>query len=149
MANHKYQKYLKHIPYQVILGTFPYRRLKTSSRNSSKITNKRENRQLVGQSSSTPFMGIKYSYINKRVIFDAKDGLKEKIDRFTTMMHKLMVQDDGQNKQFKPKIFQDKRRGQTRNSYVKQNYDQRNYQNKFRSDSRDRRISFSGRIQCG
>ena len=29
------------------------------------------------------------------------------------------------------------------------NYDQRNYQNMFRSDSRDRRISFSGRIQSG
>ena len=29
------------------------------------------------------------------------------------------------------------------------NYIQRNCQNRYRSDSRDRRISFSGRIQCG
>ena len=35
----------------------------------------------------------------------------------------LTAQDDGQNKQFKPKIFQSKRRGQMRNLYDKHNYD--------------------------
>ena len=59
-------------------------------------------------------MGIKDSYVHKRVIFDTKDGLEEKIDRLMTMMNKLTTQ-DGQNKQFKPMIFQGKRRGQTRN----------------------------------
>ena len=103
----------------------------------------------MGQSSSTPFMSIKDSYINKRVKFDTKDCLEEKIDRLMTMMSKLTAQDDGQNKQFKPKVFQGKRRGKTRNFYDKCNYDHRNYQNRFRSDSRDRRISFSGRLQCG
>ena len=67
-----------------------------------------------------------------------------------TLMSKLTTQDNRQNKQFKPKIYQDNRRGQTRNFYDKHNYDQRNYQNRFRSDSRrDMRISFSDRIQCG
>ena len=33
--------------------------------------------------------------------------------------------------------------------YDKCNYDQRNYQNRYRLGSRDQRISFSGRIQCG
>ena len=37
----------------------------------------------------------------KELCFDAKDGLEEKIDRLTTMMSKLTVQDGGQNKQFK------------------------------------------------
>ena len=64
------------------------------------------------------------------------------------MMSKLTAQDNGQNKQFKPKIFQSKWRGHVINFYDKHNYDQRNYQNKYRTDSRDRRISFSGRIQC-
>ena len=63
------------------------------------------------------------------------------------MMSKLTAQDDDQNKQFKPKIYQGKRRGQMRTFYDKHNYDQRN-QCRYRSDSRDRRISFSGRIQC-
>ena len=82
-------------------------------------------------------MNIKDSYVYKRVTFDTKDGLEEEIDRLTTMMSKLTSQDDEQNKQFKPKIYQGKRRGQMRKSYDKNNYDQRNYQNRYRSDSRD------------
>ena len=39
-------------------------------------------------------------------------------------------------------------RGQTRNCYDL-NYDQRSYQNRNRSNSEDRRISFSGRIEYG
>ena len=65
------------------------------------------------------------------------------------MMSKLTTQDDSQNKQFKPNIYQSKRRGQTRNFYNKCNYDQQSYQNTYRSNSGDRRISFSGRIQYG
>ena len=60
-------------------------------------------------------------------------------------MSKLTGQNDDQTKQFKPKIFQSKRRGQMRNFYNR-NYCQRNYQNRY---SRDRRMSFSGRIQYG
>ena len=56
------------------------------------------------------------------------------------MMSKLTTQDDGQNKQFKPKIYQGKNGGQKRMFYDRHNYDQRNYQKRFRSDSRDRRI---------
>ena len=108
------------------------------------LTKEKIGRQLVGQLSSTLFMSIKDSY-NKKVTFDTQDGLEEKIDRLTTMMSKLTAKDDGLNKQFKPKIFQGKRRGQTR-IFMTCNYDQRNYQNRYSSDSRDRRISFGGRI---
>ena len=45
-----------------------------------------------------PFMNIKDGYISKKVTFDAQDGLKEKIDRLTSMMSKLTSQDDSQNK---------------------------------------------------
>ena len=61
-------------------------------------------------------------------------------------MSKLTPQDDEQNKLFKPKIYQSKRRWQMRNFYDRHG---RNYPNRYRSDSTDRRISFSGRIQCG
>ena len=77
-------------------------------------------------------MSMKDSYANKKVTFDTQDGLEEKIDRLTTMVTKLTTQDDGQDKQFKPKIYQGKRRGQMRNFYNRHNYDQRNYQNRFR-----------------
>ena len=62
------------------------------------------------------------------------------------MMSKLTAQDDSQNKQFKPKIYQSRRRGQTRNFCDRHN---RNCQKRYRLNSRDRRISFSGRIQYG
>ena len=62
------------------------------------------------------------------------------------MMSKLTAQDEDHTNQFKPKIYKSKRRGQTRIFYH-QNYGQRNYQNRYRSNSGDRRISFSGRIQ--
>ena len=52
--------------------------------------------------------------LTKESHFDTQDSLEEKIDRLTTMMTKLTVQDDDQNKQFKPKIYQGKRRGQMR-----------------------------------
>ena len=88
-------------------------------------------------------------YVSKRVTFNTQDGLEEKIDGLMSMMRKLTTQDNSQNKQFKPKIYQGERRGQTRNFYDRHSYDQRNYQNRYRSNTADSRISFSGRIQYG
>ena len=46
---------------------------------------------------------------NKRVIFEMQNGLEVKRDRLIVMMSKLAANDEGTNKQFKPKIFQSKR----------------------------------------
>ena len=46
-------------------------------------------RQLVGQSSSTPFMNIQEGH-NKRVTFDTRDSIEQKIDKLTVMMGKLV-----------------------------------------------------------
>ena len=61
------------------------------------------NRQLAGQSSSTPLMSIKDSY-NKKFTFDTQDGLEDKIDRLTVMMGKLAARDNVTNWQFKPQV---------------------------------------------
>ena len=58
-------------------------------------------------------MNIKDRYVNKKVTFNTQDGLEGKVDRLTSMMIKLTSQDDDQIKQFKPEIYQIKRRGQT------------------------------------
>ena len=50
--------------------------------------------------------------------------------------------DNGINKQFKPQIYQSKRIGQSRTFYDKYNYDRRNYQNRYRSNIRDRKIQY-------
>ena len=87
-------------------------------------------------------MSIKDSY-NKRVTFDTWDGLEDKIGRLTVMMEKLTTRDNGINRKFKPQIYQSKIRGQSRIFYDKYNYDRGNHQNRYRSNSRDRRIQFS------
>ena len=69
------------------------------------------------QSSSIPFMTIKDRYHSKKVSFDMQDSIDDKIDKLTSMMSKLTAQDDNQNKQFKPKIYQSRQRGQSRNQY--------------------------------
>ena len=74
------------------------------------------------------------------------DGLEDKIDRLTVMMSQLTTKGKGFNKQFKPKIYQG-RRGQSRKFYDRHIFDQRGYQNRYRLNSGDRRIQFSGRVQ--
>ena len=76
-----------------------------------------------------------------------QDRLDDKIDKVTSMIGKLTTQGDNQNRWFKPKIYQSKQRGQSRNYYDQNNCDQGNYQNRYRSDSGDRGISFRGRDQ--
>ena len=106
------------------------------------LTKEKIDRQLAGQLSSIPFMSMKDNYNNKKVTFSTQDGLEDKIDRQRAMMSKLAANKEGVNKKFKAKIYQNKRRGQTRNFY-----DRCNYQNGYRLNSGDRRIQFSGRIQ--
>ena len=60
------------------------------------------------------------------------------------MMGKLAARDNRNNRQFKPQIYQSRRRGQSRNVYDSHNYDRGNFQGRYRSNSGDRRIQFSG-----
>ena len=113
------------------------------------VTKVKIDRQLAEQSASTtPFMSINYSFSNsKRVTFNMQGSLEEKIDRLTTMMSKLAVKDEGLNKQFKPKLYQGRGRGQPKKFCNRCNYDQRNYGNEYRPNKRGRGIQFNGRIQ--
>ena len=58
-------------------------------------------RQLAGQTSSTPFMSIKEGFC-KKVTFDMTDGIEQKIDKLMVMIGKLVMEDKGQNRQFNP-----------------------------------------------
>ena len=73
------------------------------------------------------------------VTFDVHNRLGDKLDKITPMMSKLTAQGSNQNGPFKPKIYQDKKRGQMR--YY---YDQGKYQNRYISNSGDRRMSYRG-----
>ena len=80
------------------------------------LTKEKIDRQLAEQSSSTLFMSIKDTY-KKKLTFDARDKLEDKIDKLRVMMGKLATRDNGTNRQFKPQIYQSKSRGQSTNFY--------------------------------
>ena len=58
-------------------------------------------RQLAGQSSLTPFMNMKDNS-NERVTFNMTDDIEQNLNKLTVMMGKLVTEDEGQIKQFKP-----------------------------------------------
>ena len=74
--------------------------------------------------------------INRKVSFNTRDELGDKIDKLTVMLGKLAAKDDKNKRPFRPQIYQSRGRGQNRD------YNQRNYQigNRLgnRSGSRDR-----------
>ena len=60
---------------------FPIQDLRQTVERAKRILTKEKiDSKLTGQSSSRSFMSIKVSYVNKRVTFDTKDSLGEKID---------------------------------------------------------------------
>ena len=86
------------------------------------LTKEKLDRQLMGHLSSTPFMSIRDGH-QRRVSFDMKEELGDKIDKLVVMIGKLATRDSGTNKQFKPQIHQSRHRGQSQNY----NYNQRNH----------------------
>ena len=81
------------------------------------LTKEKIDKQLVGQTSSTPFMSVRDSQ-SKRVSFNTADNLEQKIDRPTVMMGKLVTEDEGNPKPFKPQVYQSNRsRNQSRGNY--------------------------------
>ena len=71
---------------------------------------------------------------SRKVSFDTRDELGDKVDKLTVMLGRLAAKDSNKKRQFKPQIYQSRGRGQNRGC------SQRNYQNRLsnRSSSRDR-----------
>ena len=96
------------------------------------LTKEKLDKQLTGQSSSSPFMSTREGH-SRRVSFDTREELGDKIDKLVVMIGKLAAKDSGRVRQFKPQIHQNRGRGQNRW------YNQRNYQNRYRSDNSSNR----------
>ena len=65
------------------------------------LTKEKIDKQLAGQMSLTPFMSMRDNQ-NKRVSLNTPEDLEQKIDRLTVMMGKLVTEDEGFPKPFKP-----------------------------------------------
>ena len=89
------------------------------------LTKEKIDKQLAGQTSSTPFMSVRDG-LNETVTFNTMDNLEQKKDRLTVIMGKLVTEDKGQTKPFKSQVYQPNRgRNQNRG----------NYQGRFRNNN--------------
>ena len=68
-------------------------------------TKEKLDKQLEGQFSSTPFMSIKDGH-DRKVSFDTRDELANKIDKLVIMIGKLATRESGTNRQFRPQVHQ-------------------------------------------
>ena len=129
----------EHTSHKIILDTISHRRSKTSSRTARRILTKEKlDKQLTGQISTRSFINIR-NETERKVLFNARDELGDKIDKVTVIMGRLTAKDSNEKRPFKPQIYK------SRGSYPQgqnRSYNQRSYQNKgrlgSRSDSRNR-----------
>ena len=117
------------------------------------LTKEKLDKQLTGQTSTSPFMSIKEG-IDKRVSFDTRDELEDKIDKLTVVMSKLVATDYHEIRPFKPQIYKsrgqnrsygqgryqprsnDRNRGYGADNHIRHNYWGSRYRGNFRGNSR-------------
>ena len=69
-------------------------------------TKEKLDKQLTGQTSTSPFMSIREG-TDKRVSFDSRDELWDKIDKLTVVLSKLVATDNHERRPFKPQIYKE------------------------------------------
>ena len=118
------------LPTKLYWILFPIEDLRQAVETTKRILTKEKlDKQLLKQSSFSPFMSIREGH-SRRVSFNAREELNDKIDKLMVMIGKVAAKDNERIRQFKPRIHQNRGRGQNRG------YNQRNYQNRYRSDNR-------------
>ena len=68
------------------------------------LTKEKLDKQLTGQTSTSPFMNIRDG-TERKVSFNARDELGDKIDKLTVMMSRLAAKDSNEKRPFKPQIY--------------------------------------------
>ena len=91
------------------------------------LTKEKLDKQLTGQTSTSPFMNVRDG-TERKVSFNTRDELGDKIDKLTVVLSRLAAKESHEKRPFKPQIY--KSRGKHRS------YNQGSYQN--RPDSRNR-----------
>ena len=100
------------------------------------LTKEKLDKQLTGQTSTSPFMNVRDG-TDRRVSFNTRDELWDKIDKLTVVMSKLVAKDSHERKPFKPQIY--KNRGQSRS------YGQGGYQARSDNGNRGYNVNNSSR----
>ena len=68
------------------------------------LTKEKLDKQLTGQTSTSPFLNIR-DETGRKVSFNARDELGDKIDKLTVTMGKLAAKDSNEKRPFKPQIY--------------------------------------------
>ena len=75
-------------------------------------------------------MNIREGQNSRRVSFHTREDLGDKMEKLAVMVGKLAAKDSEKVRPFKPQIHQNRGRGHNRG------YNERNYQNRYRSNNR-------------
>ena len=124
------------LPTKLYWILFPIEDLRQAVETAKRILTKEKlDKQLTGQTSTSPCMNIRDG-TERKVSFNARDDLGDKIDKLTVMMSRLAAKDSNEKRPFKPQIYK------SRGSYSQSqnmSYNQRGYQNRSGMlDSRNR-----------
>ena len=75
------------------------------------LTKGKLDKQLTGQTSTSPFMNIREG-VNRKVSFDTRDELGDKTDKLTVILGRLTAECNNEKRPFKPQIYQSRGTGQ-------------------------------------
>ena len=116
---------------------FPIENLRQAVDTAKRILTKEKlDKQLTGQTSTSPFLSVRDG-TGRRVSFNTRDELGDKIDKLTVVMSKLAAKDSYKRKPFKPQIYKSR--------YQNRSYGQGGYQNRSNSRSRGQFMNNSPR----
>ena len=76
------------------------------------VTKEILDRQFTGQASTSPFMSIREG-ANRKVSFDTRDELEDKLDKLTAMLGRLAAKDNSKKRPFKSQIYQNREEDKT------------------------------------
>ena len=103
------------LPSKLYLVLFPINNLRDAVDATKRVlTEEKLDKQLSGQAgTTTPFMKVgDVSHSGKKVSFNVQDPFREQLENLTAMVYNMSMQKEGNNKPFKPQIYQKKDRGQ-------------------------------------
>ena len=116
------------LPTKLYWSLFPIENLRQAVETAKRILTKEKlDKQLTGQNSASPFMNIR-DRTERKVSFNTRDELGDKIDKLTEVMSRLAAKVSHEKRPFKPQIY--KSRGQNRS------YNQESSQNRPNSGNR-------------
>ena len=98
------------LPTKLYWILFPIEDLRQAVETAERILTKEKlDKQLTGQASTSPFMSIREG-TSRKVSFDTRDKLGDKIDNLTVMLDRLAAKDSNEKRPFKPQIYQSRGR---------------------------------------